>query len=261
MKYLALSLLLISIVHADPVHADRGTEPFIPHHRVQFGADTFWSHYRSSFEEGSKGTKLATTIDGYYGGFRASYDYLQPDALYAGTEGIAAWGRDNIKSRQSHSRLSGPSGKTKSKHEHQTRLWANLEQRLGYNAQSTLIPDFIATPYLGLGYHYEGISSDHAWWYYAAGGLKTIQKFYERFEIGIDLKLMYGFDIHDKGLVSITTTQGKKTFWGFETALPLRWTAGPSGRWDVELRPYLLKLNLNSPQTIVGARLLAGYSF
>jgi hypothetical protein len=72
---------------------------------------------------------------------------------------------------------------------------------------------------------------------------------------------MYGFDIHDKSFISITTTQGKKTFWGFETALPLRWLLGSSNRWDLEFEPYLLKLNLNSPQTIVGARFMLGYSF
>ena len=248
MKWLTLGFLFISILHAD----EKLKPVKLFHHRVQFGPDVFWSHCRSNLEDDHRGSKLSYTIDGFYGGFRAGYDYLQHNALYAGTEGIVAWGRDNIRRKRSDS---------KSKHNHQVRLWANLEQRLGYNAQSTLFPEFIATPYLGLGWHYEGASSDHAFWYYGAGGVKTIQKFYEKFELGMDLKLMYGFDIHDKGFVSITTTQWKKTFWGFEAALPLRWLVGSCGKWDIEFKPYLLKLNLNSPQTIFGLRLLAGYRF
>jgi hypothetical protein len=72
---------------------------------------------------------------------------------------------------------------------------------------------------------------------------------------------MYGFNIHDRGFISVAVTQGKKTFWGFEAALPLRWLIGCRGKWDFEFKPYLLKFNLNSSQTIMGARLMLGYSF
>jgi hypothetical protein len=254
MKWLALGLLILPALYADETIKT-------PVHRFEIGPDIFWSHYRSGFEGDSEGTKLSASIDGYYAGIRLGYDYLQSDALYAGTEAVICWGRDNIRKKNSTTHLSSSNQKTKSEHEHQTRLWTTVEQRLGYNSQSTVFPEFIVTPYLGIGWHYEGTSSDHAFWYYGAAGLKTIQKFYDRFMIGVDLKLMYGFDVHDKRFVSITTTQGKKTFWGFEAALPFRWLLGSSNRWDFEFEPYLLKLNLNSPQTIVGARLLLGYSF
>lgn len=258
MRKIAALLLLISILHADEVQQE---QPKAPVHRLMLGPDIFWSHYRSSFERDNQGMKLTASINGYYGGLRVGYDYLQPDALYAGTEGIVAWGRDDFHRKSSASPLTScPSCTPKSEHEHKTRLWANAEQRLGYNSQSTVLPQFIVTPYLGIGWHYEGTSHDRAYWYYGAAGFKTIQKFYDYFEIGVDLKLMYGFDIHDKGFISMATTQGKKTFWGFETALPLRWLIGASGKWDFEFKPYLLKLNLNSPQTIVGVRLMLGYS-
>jgi hypothetical protein len=259
MKRIGFGLLLIAALHAD----EAADEIKLPVHRFQVGPDVFWSHYRSAYNTISKGVKVTASVDGYFGGLRLGYDYLQADALYAGTEGVVAWGREDLHRRRSVSTLAAltcPDCKQKSIHEHQTRFWANIEQRLGYNSQSTVYPDFIATPYMGLGWHYEGTSKDNAHWYYGAGGIKTIQKFYDHFELGIDLKLMYGFDIHDKGFISFTATQGKKTFWGFETALPLRWTFGHSGIWDFEFKPYLLKLNLNSPQTIVGARLMVGYS-
>jgi hypothetical protein len=62
-------------------------------------------------------------------------------------------------------------------------------------------------------------------------------------------------------LVSIITTQNKKTFWGFETTIPLRWLIDDLGKWDLEAKPYLLKLNLNSSQTILGLRIAFGYHF
>ena len=257
MKWLAGCFLFASALYADQEMGALKT----PVHRFQLGPDAFWSHYHSSFERDNEGIKLSASINGYYGGLRGGYDYLQPDALYAGTESVVAWGRDDLHKRSSKSSLSTTGcGSYKSVHEHQTRLWVNVEQRLGYNSQSTVFPQFIATPYLGLGWHYEGTSHDNAHWYFGSAGLKTIQKFYPHFALGIDLKLMYGFDIHDKGFISIATTQGRKTFWGFETALPLRWIFGESGRWDFEFKPYLLKLNLNSPQTILGARLMVGYN-
>lgn len=229
------------------------------------GTDLFWSHYGSNSSHDEKGMKSRTTINGYFAGLRAGYDYLQPDAFYAGTEGVIAWGRDHIRQRISPSRFTTDSNctycKPRKTHQHESHLWVNLEQRLGYNAQSTMLPQFIVTPYLGIGWHYESASDDHAHWYYGAAGLKTLQRFYEKFELGFDFKAMFAFDIHDKIAVSIMTTQEKKTFWGFEIAIPIRWLVADSGKWDLELKPYLLKLNLNSPQTIIGFRLVFGYSF
>lgn len=252
MKHLLLTALCLgSFLYADPLV-----------HRVNVGPDLFWSHYRSGFDRDEDGMKLTATLNGYYAGARAGYDYLQPDALYVGTEGVIAWGQDSIHQHVSRTPLTTSCSRClHSSHHHQYRLFATIEQRLGYNAQSTLFPQFIATPFLALGWHYESPSHAHAYWYYGAFGLKTIQMFYDRFELGIDLKVMYAFDIHDRGFASITTTQGKKTFWGLEAALPLRWLFSTSNRWDFEFKPYLLKFNLNSPQTIIGVRFLFGYSF
>lgn len=250
MRWVAVGLVCFSTLLAD--EAMETPKPFV--HHFQFGPDVFWTHYRSGFERNSEGMKLSASVDGYYGGLRLNYDYLQQDALYAGTEFVASGGRDELRVRNALSTASDTS------HEHQSRLWINVEQRLGYNAVSTLFPQFIATPYLGLGWHYEGTSHDKAHWYFGSAGLKTLQKFYKQFAIGIDLKLMYAFDIRDRGFISMVTTQGKKNFWGFQTALPLRWLFGQSEKWDFEFKPYLLKLNLNSSQTIVGFSLLVGYS-
>jgi hypothetical protein len=258
-QLLALALLLTSFAYTgENTPIDK---PKI--HRLQMGADLFWSHFRSGSVRDHKGTRFRGTVNGYYAGFKAGYDYLQPDAFYAGTEGVIACGEDDIQKKTSKSRLTpcNTCSHWKTRHEHRSHLWANLEQRLGYNAQSTILPRFIVTPYTAVGWHYESMASAHTYWYYAAAGLKTLQKFYQSFEIGFDFKAMFAFDIHDRGLVSIMTTQDKKTFWGFETAIPLRWLLGATQRWDVELKPYLLKLNLNSSQTIVGVRLVGGYHF
>jgi len=231
-------------------------------HRYQIGSDLFWSHYKSGSSHDSKGKRLKLIINGYFAGLRVGYDYLQPDAFYAGTEGIIAWGKDHIRQTTSCSRfITTTKCNPRTKHQNEPHLWANLEQRLGYNAQSTILPQFIVTPYVGLGWHYEAATCDHAHWYYGAAGLKTLQRFYKRFELGFDFKATYAFDVHDRRLVAIMTTQEKKNFWGVEMAIPIRWLMGNTGRWDCELKPYLLKLNLNSAQTILGARLMFGYSF
>lgn len=234
-------------------------------YRAQIGTDLFWSHYRSGSYRDEEGAKFKATVNGMDGGLHLGYDDLQPDAFYIGTEGVIAWGRDHIHKKTSPDPLSVviscKSCQQNSVHEHQTRLWVHLEQRLGYNVQSTVLTQLTVTPYLGLGWHYEGTSYDHSYWYYTSGGLKTLQRFYENFAFGFDFKVMFAFDIHDRGFISIITTQGKKTFWGFETAIPLRWLMHASGKWDFELKPYLLKLNLNSPQTILGARAVFGYHF
>lgn len=261
-----LGVFLIShALQADPSSVTLSYPPKTYVHRFQLGPDLFWSHYRSGSYRDEEGTKFKATVNGFYGGLHVGYDYLQPDAFYAGTEGIIAWGQDHIHKKISLDPLATLIGcsscQQTSTHEHQTRLWANVEQRLGYNVQSTVLTQFIITPYVGLGWHYEGTSHDHAYWYFAAGGLKTLQRFYDHFELGFDFKAMFAFDIHDRSFVSIITTQGKKTFWGLETAIPLRWLIGISGRWDFELKPYLLKLNLNSPQTILGLRAVFGYHF
>lgn len=253
--------LLIASLFTLGLLAEEAPLPNLVHH-FQIGPDVFWSHYRSGSSRSSSGNKFTTSLDGYYLGLRFGYDYFQPDALYAGTEAVVALGRDDIHTKNSVSRLASCSTCSRgSSHDHKTRLWANLEQRLGYNAQSPLFPSFRATPFLGIGWHDENTSSANAFWFYGTAGLKTMQKFYDRFELGIDFKFMYAFDIHEGGIVVITTTLGKKTFWGFEAALPLRWLIGTTNRWDFEFKPYILKLNLNSPQTILGANFLLGYSF
>lgn len=242
--------------------------PKLQVHRFQIGPDLFWSHYRSGSYPDQEGTQFKATVNGVYGGLRLGYDYLQPDAFYAGTESLFVWGRDHIHQKTSPDPLASSSCcrscrscQQNSAYEHQTHLWAAIEQRLGYNVQSTVLSQSIVTPYVGIGWHYEKTSHEQSYWYYTAAGLKTLQRLYDDWQLGFDLKALFTFDIHDRGFISIITTQGKKTFWGFEAAIPIRWLIGTLGEWDFELKPYLLKLNLNSSQTILGIRAVFGYHF
>jgi hypothetical protein len=50
-------------------------------------------------------------------------------------------------------------------------------------------------------------------------------------------------------------------FWGIEFGFPITWYLGEQAKWDIRLKPYLLKLRLDSSETILGVRLEAGYSF
>jgi hypothetical protein len=72
---------------------------------------------------------------------------------------------------------------------------------------------------------------------------------------------MYAFGANDQGILILPTTLGQKEFWGYEVGVPFEWALGTCHTFDIQLKPYLLKLNMNSPETILGARLELGYNF
>jgi hypothetical protein len=55
------------------------------------------------------------------------------------------------------------------------------------------------------------------------------------------------------------TTHGH--MWGAEIGVPLAWNIGFTDRWDIQIEPYFLKLDLSSVQNIYGTRCLLGYRF
>jgi hypothetical protein len=115
--------------------------------------------------------------------------------------------------------------------------------------------------FAGPGFHYEHEKGSHAHWWYAMTGLKALQQFTDHFHVGAEVKAMYNFAANDNARLFNSATLGNKEFWGFEVGVPFKWTVGDTKAFDVQLRPYLLKLNVNSPETILGTRLELGYNF
>jgi hypothetical protein len=227
--------------------------------RVYVAPEFMWSHYNNALEKESCDFSLKQNV--YYGGLRFGHEYLKPQAFYSNTDIVALLGT-------THS--TAQNDKTKTKLWDRTRevrkgqrghLWTNAEQRFGYTFASSLAPSCTASLYAAPGFHYEHVKGKHAYWYYAATGLKTVQQFSDNFHLGCDLKVMYAFGAQDKGNMALPTTLGKKQFWGYEVGVPFEWKLGKEKAFDIQLKPYILKLNVNSQETILGTRLELGYNF
>ena len=214
-----------------------------------------WSHFHGDLLK----------QDVYYGGLRFGYEFLQPDAIYANTDVVAllgathstVWGR-TLNKEDGTKAWDRTKEVFKGKRGH---LWTNVEQRIGYTFASSLVPNATVSAYVAPGYHYEHVKGNQANWMYVATGLKTLQQFTDTFQLGLDLKVMYAFAAHDKGMFTHPTTLGKKQFFGYEVGVPLSWTLGACKTFDIQLKPYLLKQNMNSQETSLGARAEFGFKF
>jgi hypothetical protein len=197
----------------------------------------------------------------YFGGLRFGHEYLKPDAFYSNTDIVALMGtrhwnpQDNGKKTKLWDRtretFKGERG----------HLWTNIEQRLGYTFASSLAPSCTVSVYGAPGFHYEHVNGKHAYWTYAAAGMKAVQQFTDSFHLGADVKVMYAFCAQDKNGMARLSTNGQKQFWGYEVGVPFEWKLGKEKAFDVQVKPYVLKLNTNSAETLLGARLELGYNF
>ena len=226
------------------------------YNRVYAGPEFMWSHFPGDKFDGINFSYNPNT---YYGGLRFGHEYLKPQDFYSNTDVVALMGTthwtDNKEKKSAWKRTSEA---FKGERGH---LWTNIEQRLGYTFASSLVPSCTLSPYVAPGFHYEHVNGSHAYWYYAAAGLKAVQQFTDSFHLGCDLKVMYAFGAHDKNALAFETTLDQKQFWGYEVGLPLQWKLGETKAFDVQVKPYVLKLNVNSPQTYLGARVELGYNF
>jgi hypothetical protein len=234
-------------------------------HRVYAGPEFFWSHFKGGLDKNALGVDLTYTRNVYYGGLRFGYEYLRPQGFYAATDAIAALGSTKQHIQDEKAELVADKDITAHAREtlkgHKGHLWTNIEQRLGYTFSSSKAPNCNLTVFAGPGFHYEHTKGSKASWWYAAAGLKFLQQFSDHFFIGCDFKTMYAFEARDQNGLILPTTTGEKDFWGYEVSVPFEWKLGMSQTFDVQLRPYLLKLNLNSPETILGTTLAFGYNF
>ncbi|HEX4840202.1 MAG TPA: hypothetical protein VFU89_07165 [Rhabdochlamydiaceae bacterium] len=263
MSLLASAMLsLISLVSADAASGCqvemKQCEP-ANYNRVYAGPEFMWSHLPG---EKAEFIDWSFNPNTYYGGLRFGHEYLKPQDFYSNTDIVALMGTShfNVKKDEKEKKTAWERTRETFKGE-RGQLWTNIEQRLGYTFASSLVPSCTVSLYAAPGFHYEHVNGAHAYWYYAATGLKAVQQFTDSFHLGCDLKMMYAFGTHDKHNLAGLTTLGQKNFWGYEVGVPLQWKVGESKAFDVQVKPYVLKLNVNSPQTFLGARVELGYNF
>ncbi|HEX2580025.1 MAG TPA: hypothetical protein VHK67_06470 [Rhabdochlamydiaceae bacterium] len=227
------------------------------YNRVYAGPEFMWSHFPGNKKEIENGT-IKWNPNTYYGGLRFGHEYLKPQDFYSNTDIVALMGTTWAEKKDEKETKAWERTREvfKGKRGH---FWGNIEQRLGYTFASSLLPSCTASLYVAPGFHYEHINGSHAYWYYAATGLKAVQQFTDSFHLGCDLKVMYAFGAHDKN--NIATDFGRKQFWGYEVGLPFEWKLGETKAFDIQVKPYLLKLDVNSAETLLGARVELGYNF
>ncbi len=223
--------------------------------RVYAGPEFMWSHFPGNKLETDVGSWNPNT---YYGGLRFGHEYLKPQAFYSNTDIVALMGTTWLERKDEKEKSAWKRTREAFKGD-RGHLWTNIEQRLGYTFASSLAPSCTVSVYGAPGFHYEHDNGKHAYWYYAATGMKAVQQFTDSFHLGADVKVMYAFGVKDAN--NIATDFGRKHFWGYEVGVPFQWKVGESKAFDIQLKPYLLKLDVNSAETILGARVELGYNF
>jgi hypothetical protein len=233
------------------------------YHRVYIGPDVFIDYIQQKNADREIVNVKSKTV---FGGLKVGYDYLKPQAFYFGTDGLISIGKGFYKERRTYPSDYYIFRFRENLQFKTTSLFANLEQRYGYTFQNLISSKSTLIPFAGIGWYYSKFQFDNNLsfvnWFYGAAGLRVTQQFCENFDVGFNLKAMYAFAgrSHTKWWFA-TTTENIRNAWGYEVAMPFTWHVGESKKWDLQFQPYFLKLNVNNQYQILGARLLAGYSF
>ncbi|MGH2612484.1 MAG: autotransporter outer membrane beta-barrel domain-containing protein [Rhabdochlamydiaceae bacterium] len=211
--------------------------------RFYWGPDIFWTNESPQI----KGIHMKD--NSIYYGLKLGYDFLRPNAIYAGVHALYAIGRMHIKAE---------ADKTKIYQDRVNGSFANAELRGGYNFHGGRSLFF--TPFLGLGgYHVRPTQSIHYVqnWLYGAMGMKADYEITSDFNIGLNIKgtrALYLEQRIKKNKYSATYHNNSNAL-GYEISLPLTLRMGHAGAWDLRLEPYYLKLNSHSDSSVVGGQL------
>ncbi len=211
----------------------------LPENRLYIGPEIFWDLTNTKMHIGN--TRVKYKDDTFMYGGRIGYDHVKPDSLYVGGHFLYSVGKGRTNIHSSHKKEHIHA------HLHSHRIFNNWEGRLGYNfTGGPYLGRTSLTPFVGAGGFYNKWSGhNHHQWGYAAAGLRTSFAFRENADIGTNLKLLYSFNDQ----------------WGYEISLPITWNYEWFKKWDLQIEPYILKLNTNAPSQMLGVRLLAGYHF
>lgn len=249
------SLLLTSLFSSGAILADAAEMPPLPainqnatpSSNGSLGVEVFNAHYRIKYPEAVfKGSAN-------YIGLRATVEHRLPNQYYFSFDPIVAIGQN----RERLIRVNFP-GQFCDKTSEE---WFDGSFKYGYTFQPVLAKHFLISTFMGPGYHIEKNRFGRASWYYGVGGIRMTQDLSETLTLGMDLKTMYSFSLRDdRGLTSVARL-GQDNFWGLEIGLPIIWQLGSAKKFDMRLKPYFLKLNVNSIESILGSTVELGYTY
>lgn len=259
-RYSLLSFLVLSLT-ASTIVAD--TLPPLPEKLQQqdtqkyihseVGVNAFFARSIDSYYFFGNPKKVTVKDTHSFTGICWEYDRLKPNSFYSGTSGTIALGDSNQKVYLGHHK--------KKEFNRSNDYWMNADFGIGYNYQPAGLPNTLISVFAGPGSHGERRWNHPAHWWYGMMGLKATQAFSKGLSVGASLKTLYSFDVKDARNVTTLERKGQDKFWGMELALPISWRFGDERKIDLSLKPYLLKFNINSSETILGSRAELGVSY
>jgi len=188
-----------------------------------------------------------------YEGGRLTWEWLEPNNLYAGINLWLAGGEIHqiayINDKKLADKTTG------------SNFWLNTDTSLGYNFKPSPDSGFLLSVFAGPGYHYERKFHHDVRWNYGLAGFKISQYVTKSLSLGVDFKTMYSYNVWDPHRVTDFERKGNRHFWGIELGTPVTWHFGKKQRFDLQIKPYVLKYNLNSNVTILGTTIGLGYTF
>ncbi len=217
-------------------------------HNVRVGVDLFGLHLKTHVKD------IQMRGDKFFWGFRFGYDYLKPEAFYAGIDILTASGENNFKASSHGDRISQRSDDT---------WFGSSELRLGY----TCAPKkWLCSPFLGIGgymveplFHSQGFKERLP---YIAVGIRSIYECSSVFNVGINFKVFHTVAAKEKYKQYHGSSYTRHpSFFGAEFGVPLQWFLGLKKRWNVQLEPYFLQLTFSEAQTAYGMNASLGYRF
>ncbi|HEY5236594.1 MAG TPA: hypothetical protein VIJ14_10475 [Rhabdochlamydiaceae bacterium] len=229
--------------------------------RASLDYDIFWApasldNYYPAYNESGKQIgryRVQEKQNSQYQGVRFTWEWLEPNFLYAGLNLQFAGG--NI-----HNKAYVNDVKVDDRHT-SSNLWINKDFGLGYNYQPFPNSGFLLSVFAGHGSHYERKYQKKAHWHYGLAGFKIAQDLTKSLTMGVDFKTMYTYHVWDPYNVTSFERKGDRRFWGIELGTPVTWHFGEKRRFDLKIKPYILKLNVNSNSTILGTTIGIGYTY
>lgn len=89
---------------------------------------------------------------------------------------------------------------------------------------------------------------------------KATQAFGNRLSVDTAFNPVF-FDVKDPRNEILLKRKEQEKFWGFEICLPFSWFFGTERKFELRLKPYLMKFNIISSENTLGSQLELGFSY
>lgn len=190
-------------------------------------------------------------VDGhrFFWGVRFGYEYLKPQAFYAGAEILATNANRDFSISNETLGYNGKGGAG----------FGNIQARFGYTFSGKRC---LTTPFLGLGVYslskhgHNGFKESMG---YLSGGLRTQFECTSACLIALNAEVFRTLGVQKSATLGHEKVTDHTNGWGCSIGAPLTFRLSPG--WDMQLNPYFLRLLFSETQNIYGTTLLFGYRF